>query len=401
MIVSLLSLLLTPTAKAQGAYPGGGGYPGGSWNVTDQNGNTLTAGPAGYTLVGTPASVHGLYPASSNTYPPPMTGAALFPPPNTLDKYWVQLPSGAPPTYSPNPLTDLALYNLALFLPSNGLSLSARAANNAFVNGTYGSFNAGNYPTYTSQIYQTASDCEQVLGGTDTGTISTMWAYWHWTGTGTAPSYLDLLLTTTVSASASAPEIGLSASGMATDGAPFQETVTAVQNLPSQNIPSPPPVVGHHLLHVPVVGGVAVVSLNGTVGVTAATAIPYGALQPYEGQGSQLGYVATHGPKVFTSNASVSATVNQDNREVTISANIDATNGKSPSLDASEIQTQDAYGNPLFVPKHHVPGADGTMSGDIGLSFGDNDYTAQYNYANVTYTANPTGNWAQNLSQYL
>jgi hypothetical protein len=333
-----------PGSGGSGGYPGGSGYPGSGWTVTDSagpNGNPLVSTGQGYPLSGTPNQ------SAANLYPLDMTIAALAPPTyNVNNSYWLQAPSGGPCSYYPNPLDNPDLYLRAPIPAQTNFSLLAIANNFGAENAIYGSFNSGDLPLHTNQMYQNGG-CEPINGPTSANKNGTYWQYWHWNGPAPAPPYLDLLMTTTVTSSASVnyesakTNVGLTASASATDGAPFYESTSAVidatgyHTFPFTPLPAVPTVIGHHLLRVPVVGGVAAASLSGIVNVKAENEVGYGSLEPYEGHGPQSYYTQTNGQTLATSSGSVSVGVNQDTREVTLTRNgarqvgmVPAQNGK-------------------------------------------------------------------------
>ena len=321
----ILGLLTAPPAKAQtsggypgggsGGYPGGGsggGYPGSGWNVTDADGNSIPPLSGGYPLTGTATG------AATNTYPQDMTNAALVPPyydPTygwVNNSQWLQAASGGPHSYDPNPLGTPYLYNGGTTsAPSASIALNATAHNYAANNSYYGSFNPSAPPFFTNQMYQNPLSCEPVNGTVTGRTTGTLWAYWNWTGSGGAPDHLDLLLTTNVQASKSyengAEQTSLTATATASDGDPYNETASSDNGVPS--------VIGRHLLRVPVSGGVAAVSLNGNVSASATNNMAYGALGEYPYPNY---YAPTTGPTGALSYGSVSATANQDDREVVL-----------------------------------------------------------------------------------
>ncbi|MGI4789981.1 MAG: hypothetical protein ACRYFS_14165, partial [Janthinobacterium lividum] len=76
------------------------------------------------------------------------------------------------------------------------------------------------------------------------------------------------------------------------------------------------------------------------------------------------GVAVTNGPTDAYSSTYIFGSIQQDNREITLSASIDATSKKSLLLDASGNQTSDANGDLNYTGTPNVRGSDGAMHGD-------------------------------------
>lgn len=112
-----------------------------------------------------------------------------------------------------------------------------------------------------------------------------------------------------------------------------------------------------------------------------------------------LPQVATESNSTITPGVSVSYAVYIDNRAVAITSNRD---NPTPTTYKYVVPgVFNANGDPAYEKYTHAPEADGTMRADIGLDFGDADLGNSWNYEHITYTGNPSGNWAENESQYL
>ncbi len=161
---------------------------------------------------------------------------------------------------------------------------------------------------------------------------------------------------------------------------------------------------GHHLIQKDGSSGTITVSCklhaHSPTSVNLTSGYPGGG---YPGGGYPGGggaYWSWSGGALIVTNFSVSV----DTRAVTISCpDVDGPNDSTPTFykNPDVYGRVDANGDPLVTRVAHQREPDGTMRADIGLDYGDNDYQNQSNYVNVTFTANPTGDWAENLSQYL
>ena len=353
----------------------------GGWTVTDAANNPLQPSGNGYSLVGTATG------GATNTYPQDMTAAALAPPyydPQfgwVDNSQWLQAASSGPHSYDPNPLGTPYLYNGGTTsAPSTSVALNATAHNYALDNSYYGSFNPKAPPFFTNQYYPDPSVCEPINGTVTGRTTGTLWAYWNWMGPNAPPDHLNILLTTNVSASSSVGGggSGLSATATASDGDPFNETATSDAGVPS--------VVGHHLLRVPVSGGVAAVSLNGNVSVSATNTVPYGAFGGYYYQNNYSG----NNPTEAKSIGSVSATANIDggNREVHILPPLGTTYHKGAN--AQPVQNQPEPYTGILTDDTVVPPV-----GPVTLGSG---YTIGYQaVAGGAWNPNSSYAWSQGL----
>ena len=367
MTLALLTpgLLCTPSAQAQGG-----------WAVNDKNGNSITPDSSGYPLKGIPTG------SASNTYPADMTAAAVAAPyydPTygqwVNNSQWLQADSGGPHSYDPNPLGASYLYTGGPGPLSTSIALNATAGNVAG-NNYSGAFNRGRPPFFTDYMYQNTSDCEPLQGSATGAVQGTLWAYWTWMGSGQAPNHLNILLTTRVEASSSfnygnsGLTGGLTATAQASDGNPFNE---------SASVGGVPLVIGHHLLRVPVTGGVAPVSLNGNVQGSASNSVPYGAFgSPYYTNY----YGGTNGPTDARSIASVSGTaaIDGNNRDVIIQSNLGQTSHKGANA----------------LPEANERQQDGTLTDDTVVASA-NPQPGDFGVV-VNYNAVPSGTWATNSS---
>lgn len=236
-----LSLLLMPPAQAQG--------PGGGWTAQpcDASGNILS-NPSynndGYIMGGTESGT------DSTTWP-------LF---NSYD-------------------TASTPYNNAP-VPS-GIGNYGSGGNEALVT------NGSDYFWY-GQVYGT--NTYATFNGTETVDLNGQLVYYFkevWQGSGAPttpmPDHIDIRLTTKVSAFAyvdyesSGQTSGLSGQATASDGDPFNESVTASASTPDASVLYQG-AGGAHLVRASVTGGIAEVYLNGTVHMEANNAVPYGVL---------------------------------------------------------------------------------------------------------------------------
>ena len=368
-----LGLLCAPPAQAQGG-----------WAVNDKNGNSITPDSSGYPLKGIPTG------SANNTYPADMTAAAVAAPyydPTygqwVNNSQWLQADSGGPHSYDPNPLGASYLYTGGPGPLSTSIALNATAGNVAG-NNYSGAFNRGRPPFFTDYMYQNTSDCEPLQGSATGAVQGTLWAYWTWTGSGQAPNHLNILLTTRVEASSSfnygnsGLTGGLTATAQASDGNPFNE---------SASVGGVPLVIGHHLLRVPVTGGVAPVSLNGNVQGSASNSVPYGAFgSPYYTNY----YGATNGPTDARSIASVSGTAAIDgkNREVHIMPPLGTTFHKGANAEPVP-NSPDPYTGTL---------TDDTVVPPIGPVTLGSGYTISYRaVAGGAWNPNSSYTWSQGL----
>jgi len=271
------------------------------------------------------------------------------------------------------------------------------------------------------QVYGT--NTYATFNGTETVDLNGQLVYYFkevWQGSGAPttpmPDHIDLRLTTKVSAFAyvdyesSGQTSGLSGQATASDGDPFNESVTASASTPDASVLYQQ-AGGAHLVRASVSGGIAEVYLNGTVHMEANNAAPYGVLSyPMPSDPSYVWGTVTNGSTQARSNSLVAASVRQDSREVAISASVDVTNMKSPSLNSDGTTQVDAYNNIIYHAVPHSPAPDGTMSGDVGLGYGPNYipgspdpldlYDIKYTpHLGGTWGANSTYSWFSSLKQ--
>ena len=156
------------------------------------------------------------------------------------------------------------------------------------------------------------------------------------------PTYMDLLLTTGIGAD----------SWVSSDSLVFpwqtSTVVTASDSLGETYVYPGPGVVGHHLLHLGLdSNGVAKVKVDAKVHVSLSNAVP----------------LPNNAEMCVTYGVRASVGVDNSNREVTISANVDTTNKKVPAVNTSGAQTTDANGDANFTSAPNTRTADGTMYG--------------------------------------
>lgn len=204
------------------------------------------------------------------------------------------------------------------------------------------------------------------------------------------PRYLDLLMTTRLSASASLSALGTS--GMASASDALGEAIAA-----DAGTPNPVDQVGHHLMRVPVLNGVAVYTLGGSASASAGVSLPVGQIQT-GGNGYSF-YTLTNGGLGAQTFAGLDAAMQHDTRAVTISASVDPTNMKAPAYNFDGSVEYDVYNNQMFVPVAHSRMPDGTMYGDIGIAYGSFNAIPQSDdlYA-VNYTPQLSGTWGVNTT---
>ena len=143
--------------------------------------------------------------------------------------------------------------------------------------------------------------------------------------------------------------------------------------------------------------GIHLIQRDGSSGTIVLPAVTLSAISP------TCAFTNHGGPEWINSWVSAGLTVAADMRGVTISASFDGPNDSTPTFSKIPTGGVNANGDPLYTRVAHKREPDGTMRGDMGLDYGDGNYIDETaaNHVNVTFTANPTGNWAQNLSQYL
>ena len=218
------------------------------------------------------------------------------------------------------------------------------------------------------------------------------------------PDHLNLLISTLIEAGASVNygssglTSGLSASVSASNT--FGESVSRTLTVPdsaSNGIGSlNAPVSGNHLIRAAVdADGVAAVSFGGSYDITAVNTVPY-ADSVFGPSGFPM---HSNGPTSAGANAFISGTAKRDDRTVAISTSVDNPTPTKYKYIVPGLFNTD--GDPAYEIYTHAPEADGTMRADIGLGFGDADLGNSWNYEHITYTGNPSGNWAENESQYL
>ena len=147
--------------------------------------------------------------------------------------------------------------------------------------------------------------------------------------------------------------------------------------------------------------GINLLQRDGSSGVIVLPSVTLSATSP------TCAFVNSGGPEWINSWVSVSLTAAIDTRGVTISSNLDSTNMKGPQYNPNKSVAFDKWGDELFVPKPHVPAADGTMYGDVGIDYGEQhnetytDVTGTHtrlvfnpSQFAVTYYAHWAGNWA-------
>lgn len=197
------------------------------------------------------------------------------------------------------------------------------------------------------------------------------------------PDHINLLLKTNVSADVlidpgtSRQSTGLWAQATASDGSPFAETAAAGVGLndggTSMGLSGTPLVTGYHVVRAGVdpVTHIATVYLDGTAHYTASNSVPYGILSSPSNPYGQV----TNGPTRAYAASGVSAGVQPDSRQVTISSNFD-----SPTTYHSD-------------PVHHhqiqnVRQPDGSMAADIPVP--------SILGTPATYSPIISGNWGSN-----
>ena len=346
----------------------------------------------------------------SNTYPVAMVAAAVSNPGTYGDYLQSAFPLGISPSlqtfslpiYAPNPITVLG-----------------------------GNFGEGNAVAYNcvsrgsgAYTYLVPSSQGPPLMGPINGSLTKdltgqLRFYWRvqWMGMGAPtipmPDHLNLCVkanltaTASVSYNSSVQRSGLSAQATASDqvgGNGFSDAVSASAG-DTGTIPSSS-VTKYHLVSASVlplagstVTGIAQVYLNGSTHTFVNNAVPYlvpGASPVLNGQTQAYASVTVVGG------------VKQDSRTVSISADVDNTYSKvlTGGLDAN--------GDGYVGKVKHTPAPDGSMSGDIGIPYGE-QHTEQVSdglsgttsklvvndtQMNVKYTGHIPGNWATWMSHY-
>ena len=341
MYLVFLTLLLAPRpAQAQ-------------WTVTDQNGQPVSQNSDGSYSLFCLLTGNG-----TCTYPSDMDPDDFYDACVVCPDYDPNLFGGPPPPY----LDDL----------SPGVGASGWAQNNASGNGFYWN-----------------GTTSEAINGTMTTSVSTpLTVTFTYTGTGTPPPFLDVLVSGTASAAAwvngSAGLDGskLSAQASASDGLGDSVSMQATPSSPS-SWDGGQSASGKHLLHLAVSGGVVQVSVPAQFSVTEINLVPCG----------------TGGETEADVNAYASATVMQDNREVTISC---------PTI-------EDSYYKGPYEPDHGTDKYDhlrdpatGAIVTDSAVTYQDasnngieGSGTAQgWQVNNIAFTANaanfnsPTHQWS-------
>lgn len=180
-----------------------------------------------------------------------------------------------------------------------------------------------------AQVYGT--NTYATFNGTETVDLNGKLVYYFkevWQGSGAPtmpmPDHIDLRLTTKVEAFAfveygsSGKTSGLSSSATASDGDPFNESVTASASTPDASALYQG-AGGPHLVRASVSGGIATVYLNGTVHMDANNTVPFGVLSyPMPSDPSYVWGEATNGSTQTASNSVVAGSVGPDSREASI-----------------------------------------------------------------------------------
>ena len=254
-----------------------------------------------------------------------------------------------------------------------------------------------------------------VNGSVSANAKSTLTVVWKWVpytmqgGTpAPAPTILNLLVSAPVTAGVSpnygnsGPSSGLTGKATASNGLGDTVSATETSAPPSQSLPD------KHLLSLPVDKATSQVTVKVSGSVTTSTTnnVLFGHLSYYGTNAfayiSNNGYTnnSPNGYTTVSSNANVGATVKQDQRAVTVSADVGLTYHKilSGGLDAN--------GDGKVAQKANSPAPDGTMTGDIGISYGEQHLNNQSievvssKTASVTYAGHIPGNWATQNAQY-
>ncbi|MGI4787893.1 MAG: hypothetical protein ACRYFS_03480 [Janthinobacterium lividum] len=344
------------------------------WQVVDQNGNLLTPQGSVYTLSLSETGT------TQNTFP---LGGSVS-------------------------LAPLSSRANACFL--------TLSADNSISNSGYAGFYV---PLSGPAVPETGS-----LTGTADGHLEVSYKY---IGPLPAPLFLDLLLTPTLNASVeiaydgfinsylhySNLTSGLSATAQITaqvtlNGASPITLASAAASASTANQPDYAGIANtqsvqtqllsfSHLMRVPVINGVARVALDGLMTDTASNSIVYGTYNP-------RGVAVTNGPTDAYSSTYIVGTIQQDNREVTVSADCDS----PPTYTFHKVLTGglDANGDGLCAKFPHAPAPDGSMQGDIGIPYGSQHLNNQSievvsaTAKTVTYHGHIPGNWATWMSHY-
>jgi len=154
--------------------------------------------------------------------------------------------------------------------------------------------------------------------------------------------------------------------------------------------------------------GVATVEVDGAVNVVLTNLVPLHGFDPVT-----HAIVSMNNAQV-NADFNVGATVAQDTRAVTISADIDGSNDSTPTTYKILSGGVDTNGDGLVAIKLHHRDPDGTMKGDIGIPYGEehtetttdyfgnktNKHIVNSTALTITYKAHLAGRWSTQDSHY-